>query len=151
VVAAYRQVRARSGNHTLRLGIAIPFWFDGEAGNPAPVPSTAPPATSAASSTICARWTPAAGWLAPGVAVPYFWFFEALSPLVELSGYLIVAVGAFTAFIEFVGYRQFLVLERTLATVQVPFKKGQWGKMRRQGAAAVAAPAEGPTLTAPRP
>jgi hypothetical protein len=44
------------------------------------------------------------------------------------------------AFIEFVGYRQFLVLERTLATVQVPFKKGQWGKMRREGAAAVATP-----------
>jgi cellulose synthase/poly-beta-1,6-N-acetylglucosamine synthase-like glycosyltransferase len=131
------------------------------------------------------------------VAVPYFWIFEALSPLVEVSGYLIVGVGAFTgfvsprftllfvllavlygmllsqlaagvetflstryprlrdrvvllvaAFIEFVGYRQFLVLERTLATVQVPFKKGQWGKMRRQGAAAVAAP-DPAAVTAP--
>ena len=38
IVAAYRQVRARSGNHTLRLGVAIPFWFDGEAGAPGPVP-----------------------------------------------------------------------------------------------------------------
>jgi hypothetical protein len=38
IVAAYRQARARSGNHTLRLGVAIPFWFDGEAGAPGPVP-----------------------------------------------------------------------------------------------------------------
>ncbi len=38
IVASYRQVRARSGNHTLRLGVAIPFWFDGEAGAPGPVP-----------------------------------------------------------------------------------------------------------------
>jgi len=53
------------------------------------------------------------------------------------------------AFIEFVGYRQFLVFERTLATVQVPFKRGQWGKMRRQGATAVAAPDS--AVTAPRP
>jgi len=126
------------------------------------------------------------------VAVPYFWFFEALSPLVEVSGYVIVVVGSLTgfvsprfavlfvllavlygmllsqlaagvetflstryprmrdrivllvaAFIEFVGYRQFLVFERTLATFQVPFKKGQWGKMRRQGATAAAASVDG--------
>jgi hypothetical protein len=38
IVASYRQVRARPGNHTLRLGVAIPFWFDGEAGAPGPVP-----------------------------------------------------------------------------------------------------------------
>jgi hypothetical protein len=38
-------------------------------------------------------------------------------------------------------------LERTLATIQVPFKKGQWGKMRRKGAAAVATP--DPAVTAP--
>ena len=38
IVASYRQVRARSGNHALRLGVAIPFWFDGEAGAPSPVP-----------------------------------------------------------------------------------------------------------------
>jgi hypothetical protein len=37
------------------------------------------------------------------------------------------------AFLEFVGYRQFLALERTIATVQVPFKRGQWGKMHRKG------------------
>ena len=55
------------------------------------------------------------------------------------------------AFVEFVGYRQFLVLERTLATVQVPFKKGQWGKMRRQGATAIATPDPGQAVTAPRP
>jgi hypothetical protein len=38
VVASYRQVRARPGNQTLRLGVAIPFWFDGEADAPGPVP-----------------------------------------------------------------------------------------------------------------
>jgi hypothetical protein len=38
IVASYRQVRARPGNHTLRLGVAIPFWFDGEADAPGPVP-----------------------------------------------------------------------------------------------------------------
>ena len=37
------------------------------------------------------------------------------------------------AFFEFVGYRQFLAIERTIATVQVPFKRGQWGKMHRKG------------------
>jgi cellulose synthase/poly-beta-1,6-N-acetylglucosamine synthase-like glycosyltransferase len=115
------------------------------------------------------------------VAVPYFWIFEALAPVVEITGYLLV-VGMFAgflsprfallfvllavmygmlssqlaagietflstryprlrdrailflaAFLEFVGYRQFLALERTVATVQVPFKKGQWGKMHRTG------------------
>jgi cellulose synthase/poly-beta-1,6-N-acetylglucosamine synthase-like glycosyltransferase len=124
------------------------------------------------------------------VAVPYFWFFEALSPVVELSGYLIVVVGMLTgfisprfavlfvllavlygmllsqlaagvevflsnryprmrdrlviftaAFLEFLGYRQFLVVERTLATVQVQWKRGQWGRMRRKGVEA--APPEG--------
>ena len=116
------------------------------------------------------------------VAVPYFWFFEALAPLVEISGYVLVVIGIFAgflgpkfailfvilavlygmlssqlaagietflstryprlrdrallflaAFVEYLGYRQFLALERTVATVQVPFKKGQWGKMHRTG------------------
>jgi cellulose synthase/poly-beta-1,6-N-acetylglucosamine synthase-like glycosyltransferase len=116
------------------------------------------------------------------VAVPYFWIFEALAPVVEITGYLLVVVGMFAGFLsprfallfvllavmygmlssqlaagietflstryprlrdrailflatflEFVGYRQFLALERTVATVQVPFKKGQWGKMHRTG------------------
>jgi cellulose synthase/poly-beta-1,6-N-acetylglucosamine synthase-like glycosyltransferase len=116
------------------------------------------------------------------VAVPYFWIFEALAPVVEISGYLLVVGGMLAgflsprfailfvllailygmlasqlaagietflsnryprlrdrailflaAFLEFVGYRQFLALERTVATVQVPFKKGQWGKMHRTG------------------
>jgi cellulose synthase/poly-beta-1,6-N-acetylglucosamine synthase-like glycosyltransferase len=116
------------------------------------------------------------------VAVPYFWFFEALAPLIEISGYVLVVVGIFAgflgvkfailfvilavlygmlssqlaagietflstryprlrdrallflaAFVEYLGYRQFLALERTVATVQVPFKKGQWGKMHRTG------------------
>jgi cellulose synthase/poly-beta-1,6-N-acetylglucosamine synthase-like glycosyltransferase len=116
------------------------------------------------------------------VAVPYFWIFEALAPVVEITGYLLVVVGMFAgflsprfallfvllavmygmlssqlaagietflstryprlrdrailflaAFLEFVGYRQFLALERTVATVQVPFKKGQWGKLHRTG------------------
>jgi cellulose synthase/poly-beta-1,6-N-acetylglucosamine synthase-like glycosyltransferase len=34
------------------------------------------------------------------VAVPYYWFFEALAPLVELSGYVIVVVGMFTGFLS---------------------------------------------------
>jgi cellulose synthase/poly-beta-1,6-N-acetylglucosamine synthase-like glycosyltransferase len=117
------------------------------------------------------------------VAVPYFWIFEALAPVVEISGYVLVVAGVFggflsprfailfvilavlygmlssqlaagietflsnryprlrdrailfaAAFLEFCGYRQFLALERTVATVQVPFKKGQWGKMHRTGA-----------------
>ena len=116
------------------------------------------------------------------VAVPYFWFFEALSPVVELSGYTIVVIGIVAGFIsprfaimfvilavlygmllsqlaagievflsnryprmrdrliifvaaffEFLGYRQFLAFERTLATVQVQWKRGQWGKMKRRG------------------
>jgi cellulose synthase/poly-beta-1,6-N-acetylglucosamine synthase-like glycosyltransferase len=124
------------------------------------------------------------------VAVPYFWFFEALAPVVEVSGYLLViggTIGGFlsprfailfvilailygmlssqlaagietflstryprlrdrgvlflAAFLEFVGYRQFLAVERTVATVQVPFKRGQWGKMHRQGIRGTSAPA----------
>jgi cellulose synthase/poly-beta-1,6-N-acetylglucosamine synthase-like glycosyltransferase len=124
------------------------------------------------------------------VAVPYFWFFEALAPVVEVSGYLLVIgglIGGFlgprfailfvilavlygmlssqlaagietflsnryprlrdravlflAAFLEFVGYRQFMALERTVATVQVPFKRGQWGKMHRQGIRGTSAPA----------
>jgi cellulose synthase/poly-beta-1,6-N-acetylglucosamine synthase-like glycosyltransferase len=116
------------------------------------------------------------------VAVPYFWFFEALAPLVEVSGYVIVVLGMLTgfisprfavlfvilavlygmllsqlaagietflstryprmrdrlvlfvaAFLEFLGYRQFLAVQRTVATMQVPFKRGQWGKMHRKG------------------
>jgi cellulose synthase/poly-beta-1,6-N-acetylglucosamine synthase-like glycosyltransferase len=34
------------------------------------------------------------------VAVPYYWFFEALAPVVELSGYAIVVVGMFTGFLS---------------------------------------------------
>lgn len=34
VVATYRQVRDQPGNSTLRLGFAIPFWFDGPPGTP---------------------------------------------------------------------------------------------------------------------
>jgi cellulose synthase/poly-beta-1,6-N-acetylglucosamine synthase-like glycosyltransferase len=116
------------------------------------------------------------------VAVPYFWIFEALAPVIEISGYVLVVIGIFAgfvsprfailfvvlavlygmlasqlaagietflsnryprlrdrailllaAFFEFVGYRQFLAIERTIATVQVPFKRGQWGKMHRKG------------------
>jgi hypothetical protein len=37
IVEAYRQVRAQPANHELQLGVAIPFWFDGEAGTPGPV------------------------------------------------------------------------------------------------------------------
>jgi hypothetical protein len=43
------------------------------------------------------------------------------------------AILLLAAFLEFVGYRQFLAIERTIATVQVPFKRGQWGKMHRKG------------------
>jgi cellulose synthase/poly-beta-1,6-N-acetylglucosamine synthase-like glycosyltransferase len=123
------------------------------------------------------------------VAVPYFWFFEALAPVVEVSGYALVVVGMvggflsprfallfvllavlygmlasqlaagietflstryprlrdrgvlfLAAFLEFVGYRQYLAVERTVATVQVPFKRGQWGKMHRQGIRGTSAP-----------
>jgi cellulose synthase/poly-beta-1,6-N-acetylglucosamine synthase-like glycosyltransferase len=124
------------------------------------------------------------------VAVPYFWIFEALAPVVELSGYVLVVVGIFggfisprfavlfvilavfygmlssqlaagietflsaryprlrdrfvlfvAAFLEFLGYRQFLAFERTVATVQVPFKRGQWGKMHRKGIHGTSTPA----------
>jgi cellulose synthase/poly-beta-1,6-N-acetylglucosamine synthase-like glycosyltransferase len=117
------------------------------------------------------------------VAVPYFWLFEALAPLVEVSGYVLLVLGMLmgfisprfavlfvllavlygmllsqlaagietflstryprtrdrivlflAAFLEFLGYRQLLALERTVATVQVPFRKGKWGKMHRTGA-----------------
>lgn len=37
------------------------------------------------------------------------------------------------AFLEFAGYRQILVFERCLATLQVFKKRGQWGHMKRQG------------------
>lgn len=37
------------------------------------------------------------------------------------------------AFLEFAGYRQILVFERCLATLQVFKKRGQWGHMQRQG------------------
>jgi len=116
------------------------------------------------------------------VAVPYFWCFEALAPLVEVSGYILVVLGMLfgfisprfavlfvllavlygmllsqmaagietflstryprlrdrillflAAFLEFLGYRQFLAFERSVATVQAPFKKGKWGKMNRTG------------------
>jgi cellulose synthase/poly-beta-1,6-N-acetylglucosamine synthase-like glycosyltransferase len=116
------------------------------------------------------------------IAVPYFWFFEALAPLVEMSGYVIVVLGLFfgflsprfavmfvllavlygvllsqlatgietflatryprmrdrsivflAAFFEFLGYRQLLAFERTLATIQVQWKKGKWGRMKRKG------------------
>jgi len=116
------------------------------------------------------------------VAVPYFWIFEALAPVVEISGYVLVGIGIYAgflsprfailfvvlavlygmlasqlaagietflsnryprlrdrallflaAFLEFVGYRQYLAFQRTIATAQVPFKRGQWGKMHRKG------------------
>jgi hypothetical protein len=37
------------------------------------------------------------------------------------------------AFLEFLGYRQLLAFERTLATLQVQWKKGKWGRMKRKG------------------
>jgi cellulose synthase/poly-beta-1,6-N-acetylglucosamine synthase-like glycosyltransferase len=128
-------------------------------------------------------------------AVPYYWIFEALAPLVELSGYAIVVVGIFAgflspkfavmfvilavlygmllsqlaagietfltnryprlrdraviflaAFLEFLGYRQLLAFERTLATLQVQLKKGKWGRMKRKG---VSGPDTPTTATAP--
>ena len=36
-------------------------------------------------------------------------------------------------FVEFVGYRQWLVWERFRATFQIKRKQGQWGVMRRKG------------------
>jgi cellulose synthase/poly-beta-1,6-N-acetylglucosamine synthase-like glycosyltransferase len=116
------------------------------------------------------------------IAVPYFWLFEAIAPVVELSGYILVVVGMFTgfvsprfallfvllavfygmllsqlaagietflstryprvrdrlvifcaAFLEFLGYRQYLAVVRSIATLQWPFKRGSWGKMHRKG------------------
>jgi hypothetical protein len=37
IVAHYRDVRTREGNGDLRLGFAIPFWFDGNAADVPPV------------------------------------------------------------------------------------------------------------------
>lgn len=39
------------------------------------------------------------------------------------------------SFLEFLGYRQLLVFERCLATVQVFRKRGVWGRMKRTGVA----------------
>ncbi len=39
------------------------------------------------------------------------------------------------AFLEFLGYRQLLVFERCLATLQVFRKRGVWGRMKRTGVA----------------
>ncbi|MDM7325297.1 MAG: glycosyltransferase [Thermus sp.] len=116
------------------------------------------------------------------VAMPYFFLFEALAPVVEVLGYalmpafyllglfnqefallfLLLAVGygvllsqlavgmetlllkryprlwdrmvlLFLAFLEGLGYRQILALERFWATFQVWRKRGIWGEMRRKG------------------
>ncbi|MEN2981835.1 MAG: glycosyltransferase [Thermus sp.] len=116
------------------------------------------------------------------LAMPYFLLFEALAPVVEILGYLLLpvfyflgffhrefallffllalgygvllsqlAVGMETlllkryprfsdrlvllglAFLEALGYRQLLALERFLATFQVWRKRGVWGEMRRKG------------------
>jgi hypothetical protein len=42
---------------------------------------------------------------------------------------LLLALG----FVEFVGYRQWLVWERFRAMFQIRRKRGQWGVMRRKG------------------
>lgn len=117
-------------------------------------------------------------------AVPYFLIFEALAPIVEALGWIMMpaafAVGIFNtefaglflllsvlygmllsqlavgietlllqrypklsdrlalfvaAFLEFLGYRQLLVFERCLATLQVFRKRGVWGRMKRTGVA----------------
>lgn len=117
-------------------------------------------------------------------AVPYFLIFEALAPIVEALGWIMMpaafvvgifntqfaglflllsvlygmllsqlAVGIETlllqrypklsdrlalfvaAFLEFLGYRQLLVFERCLATLQVFRKRGVWGRMKRTGVA----------------
>jgi cellulose synthase/poly-beta-1,6-N-acetylglucosamine synthase-like glycosyltransferase len=116
------------------------------------------------------------------VAVPYFLFFEALGPIVEVFGYTVMILGFFlhilfvqfallflalsvlygmllsqmavgietllfsryprvrdrmtlvgAAFLEFVGYRQLLTLERFIATFQIKMKRGNWGVMTRSG------------------
>ena len=36
------------------------------------------------------------------------------------------------AFLEFVGYRQILAIRRTGAFVTVLFRRGQWGRIRRE-------------------
>lgn len=123
------------------------------------------------------------------LAVPYFWLYEAFSPIIEVFGYgfflLSVVTGMLDAefaawflflavlfgvivsqmsiliegllvrryerlqdrlallmlgFVEFAGYRQWLVWERFRATFQIKRKQGQWGVMRRKGIGNTPAP-----------
>jgi cellulose synthase/poly-beta-1,6-N-acetylglucosamine synthase-like glycosyltransferase len=116
------------------------------------------------------------------LAVPYFWFIEALSPIIEIFGYVFVVISTIMGFLypelafwflmiallcgillsqvaigiemllskrysrftdrvilllagllEFMGYRQILLLERFVATFQIWKKRGQWGAMTRKG------------------
>ena len=115
------------------------------------------------------------------IALPFFWLFEALTPLFEIGGYLfmlyllvtsqlnlsfailflllalltgtLVSITAVTteifmpmrypklrdrvslfaaAFAENFGYRQILVVERLIGSLQVFKKKGNWGEMKRE-------------------
>jgi hypothetical protein len=75
------------------------------------------------------------GMLASQLAAGIETFLSTRYPRLRDRGVLFLA-----AFLEFVGYRQFLAVERTVATVQVPFKRGQWGKMHRQGIRGTSAP-----------
>lgn len=116
------------------------------------------------------------------LAVPYFWLYEAFSPVIEMFGYIFLLFSIATGmldvgfafwflflavlfgvivsqmatliegllvhryermadrllllalgFVEFVGYRQWLVWERFRAMFQIRRKRGQWGVMRRKG------------------
>jgi hypothetical protein len=84
------------------------------------------------------------GMLSSQLAAGIETFLSTRYPRLRDRGVLFLA-----AFLEFVGYRQFLALERTVATVQVPFKRGQWGKMHRQGIRGTSAPAPAAEEQAP--
>lgn len=115
------------------------------------------------------------------IGMPFYFFFEALGPVIEVFGYILIpAMWLFDRFdtrfailffslailynimlsllalivddllfqryerasdllkmmlaavLEFVGYRQILAIRRTAAFVTVLFRKGQWGRIRRE-------------------
>jgi cellulose synthase/poly-beta-1,6-N-acetylglucosamine synthase-like glycosyltransferase len=126
------------------------------------------------------------------IGMPFYFFFEALGPVIELFGYILIPVLWFinrfdmqfailffalavlynimlsllalivddllfqrydrasdllkmmlSAFLEFIGYRQILAVRRTMAFVTIVFRRGHWGRIRREkiseGEAAAAA------------
>ncbi|HET7710925.1 MAG TPA: glycosyltransferase [Thermoanaerobaculia bacterium] len=118
------------------------------------------------------------------IGMPFYLFFEAFGPVIEMFGYLLIPVLWYlgmldaqffwmffvmailynimlsllalivddllfqrydraidlakmmlSSFLEFIGYRQILTFRRTLAFITILFRKGQWGRIRREGIA----------------